>query len=100
MVCLRNNSQEFTAAEWNEGVIRVEIGDMVRGQILKGVIVIVSSFHSEVRGYWRILLREVTCSLLSFKRILLGIVLNTDYREVKMKAKDQLMGYYYNPGER
>lgn len=86
-------------AEWNEGVLRVEIGDMVRGQILKGVIVIVSSFPSEVRGYWRILLREVTCSLLCFKRIL-GTVLNTDCREVKIKTKDQLTGYYYNPGKR
>lgn len=47
-------------AEWNEGIIMVEIGDMVRRQILKGVIVIVSSFYSEFRSYWRVLLREVT----------------------------------------
>lgn len=87
-------------AEWNEEVIRVGTGDTVRRQILKGVILIVSSFHSEVRGYWRILLREVTALSFVIKRILLGTVLNTDCREVKMKAKDQLTGYYYKPGER
>lgn len=47
MICLRNNSQEFTVTEWNEGIISVEIGDVVRGQIPKDVIVIVSTFCSD-----------------------------------------------------
>ena len=34
-------------AQWSERVKRVEIGDMVRGQILKGVSVITSSLYSD-----------------------------------------------------
>ena len=45
-VSLRDHSQEFIVAELEGGSISAEIGDVVRGQILKGIIVIVSSFYS------------------------------------------------------
>lgn len=35
LVCLKNNSQEFTVTEWEGGVERVEIEDEDRDWILK-----------------------------------------------------------------